>query len=231
MTPNLVLALHLAVDVALIGQVVIAQRYRRRLHAAQDRLNSTLAQLEREEQRSASLASDLDHVQHRLRDANGVIRSLEETCANTSRLLTDAQGTIGTLEMHAVDLETQLAASQQAVADERAVNDVFANRIDEDGQHIDALKQSVADLEARLRLPEPTPADLVLLDAASRPERLQDAPVAVPDGCRVETVLHRPQTVLRGPKGKFMKVVVGTQGERSAAEEFTVGRDRKEGWA
>ena len=99
---------------------------------------------------------------------------------------------------------------------------------------------------ASLRPAEPGPADLVLLDAAVRPGRLTDAPAAVPDGCRVETVRHRPQTVLRGPGGRFVRAAAtptadGQSGQGqpnvptpippASAVVVASGGDWKHGWA
>lgn len=163
----------------------------------------------------------------KLTEANGVIHSLQTTVADTSRLLTDAQGTVTLLEQRLADadLSRDVALAGFRTAQER-IREIEMHAIDMETQ-LAAAHASVADLETRLRLPDPTPADLVLLDAAARPERLQDGPVAVPEGCRVETVLHRPQTVVRGPGGKFVRLA----GQVEPSNDFVVGRDRKDGWA
>ena len=167
------LALHIVVLATLAALVRL---YRRRWHAATERAEGNA--------RFAKGAIE------QLTAANAVIRSLEATVADTSRLLTDAQGTIAALEEHVGHADLQrdvaLAASRAAQA-------------------------MIADLEARLTLPEPTPADLVLLDAAVRPERLTDAPVAVPEGCRVEVMRYRPHAVLRGPRGRFVRLQAAEQ--------------------
>ncbi len=234
---------HLGVDLVGIVIGLMWIRCSRRLRAAEAR---------------ATLASGFSNsATGQLTDANRVIRSLEETVADTSRLLTDALGTIGVLEqrmadadlqrdvalatcrssharigeleLHALDVETQLAVAQQAGADLEARLAAATVSIDPEERlkFWLARDQTIADLEARLRLPEPTPADLVLLDAATRPERLQDAAVAVPEGCRVETVRYHAQTRVRGPGGKFVRLA----GQVEPSNDFVVGRDRKEGWA
>lgn len=163
----------------------------------------------------------------KLTEANGVIHSLQATVADTSRLLTDAQGTIGLLEqrMADADLQRDVALTGFRTAQER-IREIEMHAIDLETQ-LAVSHQAVADLEARLRLPEPGPADLVLLDAATRPERLQDAPVAVPEGCRVETVRYHAQTRVRGPGGKFVRLA----GQVEPSNDYVVGRDRKDGWA
>ncbi len=144
------------------GTTAVAIMLWRRVRAVKDRLNNVIDEHQRGEKHSSKREQVLRQVTHRLTESSDVIRLLEATVADTSRLLTDAQGTIATLE-------------------------------------------------ARLTLPEPTPADLVLLDAAVRPERLTDAPVAVPEGCRVEVMRYRPHAVLRGPRGRFVRLQAAEQ--------------------
>nr|WP_321986162.1 hypothetical protein [uncultured Lichenicoccus sp.] len=188
------LMLHLVVLVTLGVLLVV---YRRLLREARARADM-----------SANYAAS---AVRQLTEANGVIRSLEGTIADTGRLLTAAQGTITLLEQHIADVDLQRDVAL-------AVSRRYAD--------------TVSELEARLRLPELTDADLVLLDAEVRPNGLTDGPVAVPEGCRVEVMPYRPHAILRGPGGRFVqKVVIGPQGERTPADDYPVGRDRKDGWA
>nr|WP_321985348.1 hypothetical protein [uncultured Lichenicoccus sp.] len=179
---------------------------------------------------AAAAALSASYADNAIRDldaANAVIASLRDTLADTSRLLTDAQGTIGVLEQHLADADLQRDVALATCRSSHArIGELELHALDVETQ-LAVAQQEITNLEARLRLPEPSPADLVLLDAAARPERLQDGPVAVPDGCRVETVRYHAQTRVRGPGGKFVRLT----GQVEPSNDFVVGRDRKDGWA
>ena len=167
-----------------------------------------------------SLEATVADTSRLLTDAQGTIAVLEEhvSHADLQRDVALAAGRasharIDELERRAIDLETRLAVAQRAVSEKTSeVSSLRQNisnrddRIVSYAEQLAAAREIIADLEARLRLPEPGPADLVLLDAEVHPERLTDAPVDVPEGCRVETVRYHAQTRVRGPGGKFISL-------------------------